>query len=307
MFHVIINPETASGRGKLKWRRIRPLFEKYGMEYKLHISEKPGDIGRICNALTTLNALGSCVDIIIIGGDGSMNEAVNAIDDFKSVRLGFIPAGSGNDLAKAILDYKNDEEIVARIARGETVRSIDIGLMESKEGRRLFNISSGIGFDAEICKEANRIGFKGVLNKLGLGKLIYIFVAIKLILINKKFFCQIRFDGEVKKTYRNCLFAVGMNTAYEGGGFMFCPDASDTDGTLDFCIPDGIDSPHFFMLFPKAYRGGHVGHPGINIERAKKVRMRTKTPVWMHTDGEVAFKTDDVTLSIYPEKLNLLM
>ena len=98
-----------------------------------------------------------------------------------------------------------------------------------------------------------------------------------------------------------------MNTDYEGGGFRFCPDAVNTDGKIDLCISDGISSLRFFTLFPLAYNGKHAGKRGISIERASKVRIRTEEPVWIHTDGEVSFKTDDVTISIHPEKLNLLM
>ena len=311
MLHIVINPETASGKGAKAWSRIRPLFDKYGCDYKLHISEKPGDIGRILNELTSFDtgrlSEKEFTDIVIIGGDGSMNEAVTSICDFEHTRLGFIPAGSGNDLAKAILKTRDRDELVQRIVKRETVRSVDIGLMESGENRSLFNISSGIGFDARICHEANSIGLKKRLNKIGLGKLVYIFVAVKTILKNKKFFCQIEFDGNERLTYKRCLFAVGMNTAFEGGGFMFCPEASDEDGTLEFCIVDGISALKFFLLFPLAYFGKHIYFKGINIKRAKSVRIRTKTPVWLHTDGEVAFKTDDVRLSVYPQKLKLLI
>ncbi len=306
MLHIIINPETAAGNGKKTWNRIKPLFEKYNCTYKLHITEKPGDIERLCNALTSISTSDKPVNIVIIGGDGSMNEAVNSITDFKNTRLGLIPAGSGNDLAKDILSSYDEEMLIASISKEQTVRSVDLGLMESGENRRLFNISSGIGFDAQICEEANRSPLKSILNNFGLGKLIYILVAVKLILTNSRFYCQIKFDGD-KHTYRGCLFGTCMNTSYEGGGFRFCPKAVNNDETLDFCIADGIDPLRFFLFFPSAYSGKHTRLHGIHIKQARRARVKTKTPVWLHTDGEVSFKTNDVTFSIYPEKLNLLM
>ena len=306
MLHIIINPETASGNGGKTWNRIRPLFEKHGCTYKLHISEKPGDIERICSSLTLLNPPGEFVNIVIVGGDGSMNEAVNSITDFKHTRIGLIPAGSGNDLAKDIIPSFDEELLVESIAKEETRRCVDIGLMESGSHKRLFNISSGIGFDAAICEEANRAVLKRFLNAVGLGKLIYILVALKLILLNRKFMCQIKINGD-KKTYRSCLFLTCMNTSFEGGGFNFCPGASNTDSALDFFVADSIDPLHFFLFFPKAYSGKHLKYKGIYTLKARQAHVRTKIPVWLHTDGEVSFKTNDVKFSLYPEKLNLLM
>ncbi len=304
--HVILNPQTASGKGGQTFRRIRPLLEKYLPEYRLHITHQAGDIGKLCAKLSEVSSAEAPADIVIVGGDGSMNEAVNSVTDFNRVRLGIIPAGSGNDLARAILTDRNEENLIRTIAKRQTVRRLDVGVLQCGSKRRLFNISAGIGFDAEICEKANRAGIKVLLNRLGLGKLTYIVTAIRLILLHKTFPCKVTLDGETF-VFRKCLFAAGMNTRFEGGGFQFCPEAANTDGTLDFCIADGISTLRFFLLFPTSYFGAHTKARGVTIRKAKKVRIRTKVPLWIHTDGEVPFKSDDVTLSILPKKLQFLM
>ncbi|MBR5376593.1 MAG: YegS/Rv2252/BmrU family lipid kinase [Lachnospiraceae bacterium] len=307
MFHIIINPETASGHGIQAWKELKSLVDAEGMDYKLYISSERNEFGKIISKLTSRLSGSDHADIIIIGGDGSMNEAVNAIKDFRRTRIAFLSKGSANDLARALCSGKTKAQIIKDISDGKIKRSVDIGVMESGDKKILFNISSGIGFDAEICEKANRIRLKRFLNRIRLGKLIYIITAIGLIIKNDRFLCRITYDGSTERVYEKCLFAVAMNTEYEGGGFKFCPDAVNTDGKLDLCIADGISSLRFFTLFPKAYQAKHVGKRGINIESAGAVRIRTEEPVWIHTDGEVSFKTDDVTLSIHPEKLNLLM
>lgn len=307
MFHIIINPETASGHGIQAWKELKPIVEAEGMDYKLYISSQRNEFGKIISKLTSRLSGSDHADIIIIGGDGSMNEAVNHIKDFRRTRIAFLSYGSANDLTKSLCNDRTKAEIIKDISDGKIKRSVDIGVMRSGETETLFNISSGLGFDAEICEKANRVKLKRFLNRMHLGKLIYVITAIGLILKNNRFLCRITFDGETEKVYEKCLFAVVMNTNYEGGGFMFCPDAVNTDGSLDLCIPDGIGSFRFFTLFPMAYKGRHAGRRGINIEKAKKVRIQTDEPVWIHTDGEVSFKTDDVTISLHPEKLNLLI
>ncbi len=304
--HVILNPQTASGKGGETFRRIRPLLEKYHPQYRLHITHQAGDIGKLCAKLSAEASGEAPVDIVIVGGDGSMNEAVNSVTDFNRVRFGLIPAGSGNDLARAILPDRNEENLIRSIAKHQTVRRLDLGVLQCGSNRRFFNISAGIGFDAEICEKANRAGIKVLLNRLKLGKLTYIVTAIRLILLHRTFPCKVTLDGETF-FFRRCLFAAGMNTRFEGGGFQFCPKAVSTDRVLDFCIADGISTFRFFLLFPKSYFGAHTKARGVTIRRAKKVRIRTKVPLWIHTDGEVSFKSDDVILSILPKKLQLLI
>lgn len=307
MFHIIINPETASGRGIQAWKDLKPIVDAEGMDYKLYVSTERNDFGKIISKLTSHLSGSDHADIIIIGGDGSMNEAVNAIKDFKRTRLAFISKGSGNDLSRALCDGMSREELIKTIADGKIKRSVDIGVMESEGHKRLFNISSGIGFDADTCEKANRMKLKRFLNRIHQGRLVYVLTAIALIIKNKTFLCRITFDGSTEKVYEKCLFAVVMNTCYEGGGFKFCPNAGNTDGMLDLCVADNISSLRFFTLFPKAYNGKHIGKRGISTERAKKIRIRTDEPVFIHTDGEVSLRTDDVTISLHEEKLNLLM
>ncbi len=307
MFHIIINPETASGHGIKAWKELKPIVDAQNIDYKLYVSSEKNEFGKIFRKLTSRLSGSDYVNIIVIGGDGSMNEAVNSIKDYRRTRIAFISTGSANDLSKALCDYKDKNELISAIAEGKIKRSVDIGLLQAEGRERLFNISSGLGFDAEICEVANRVGLKHFLNRIRLGKLVYILVAIKLILKNKKFLCRITYDGNTDRVYEKCLFATVMNTAYEGGGFKFCPEASDTDGILDICIADSINPLRFFALFPMAYKGKHVGKRGLYIEKAKKIRIRTEEPVFVHTDGEVSFKSNDMTISLYPEKLNLLL
>ncbi len=303
MLEVIVNPASRSGRGVKAWKKLKPYFDETGVSYRVHFSGNGKGISDMVNRLTSKQPS----DIVIIGGDGSFNEAVNGIADFEGTRLGFIPIGSGNDLARALEIPKNNRELVKKIAELKTLRKLDIGCLETEDIRRLFNISCGMGFDALICRSANISRLKTLLNGLGIGKLIYIMTALKLILKNERFSCEIRTgDGRVK-TFDKCLFAVGMNLKYEGGGYMFCPDADPLDGLLDFCAVDKIGSLKFFFLFPKALKGEHVKRKEVSIFRARSAIIRTTTPQYYHVDGEVDLKSSKLCFSILKDKLKLLI
>ncbi|MBQ7583488.1 MAG: diacylglycerol kinase family lipid kinase [Lachnospiraceae bacterium] len=310
MFDIIVNPATGSGRGKKTFERIRPYLESAGVEYKVHFSDHARSIEKIVHDITSERS----AEIIIIGGDGSMNEAVNGIVDLKKTRLGFIPAGSGNDLAKALgipvikkrTDTDRLEKLVSVIIEGKTRRLMDIGVCEVSGRMRLFNISSGTGFDAETSFQANRSRLKGVLNKVGSGKLIYILTALRLIIRNRQFACRIKTSDGRTRIYRKCFFAAVMNTRYEGGGFMFCPDADASDGLLDVCVAGGITPLKFILMFPKALSGKHVKYREIDVFRSESIEMTLSSPRLIHTDGEAEGKHRRVRFYIHPQKLRTL-
>ena len=97
MFHIIVNPQSSTGRGKSKWEKIEQHFVKSGAAYKVHYSSPANSIEKICGELTST---GEECTLVILGGDGTMNAVVNGIQDFERTKVGFIQTGTGNDLVK---------------------------------------------------------------------------------------------------------------------------------------------------------------------------------------------------------------
>ena len=139
-----------------------------------------------------------------------------------------------------------------------------------------------------------------------MGKLIYIAEAIHMILASPMVTMKIDCDG-VSKMYPRTLFAVVMNTCYEGGGFKFCPDAVSTDGILDLFGANDLHRMNFFRIFPTAYDGSHLRFKGLFTGKGKKISIRSAEPLWVHTDGEVSCKSSHITVDLYPHKLQLLI
>ena len=104
---------------------------------------------------------------------------------------------------------------------------------------RRFAISSGIGFDASICHEALSSRIKNVLNRLHLGKLTYMAIALRQLFVFREFGMEIVMEDRRKVTFERVLFAAAMNMQCEGGGVKFCSDAVCNDGTLDWLIVEG--------------------------------------------------------------------
>lgn len=306
-FHIVINPFGASGRALAEWHRVEEILEKRTIDYKVYFSSRQQPIDAICRRLTTTEEV---VYLLIIGGDGTMNEALNGIVNVEKVRLGYIPAGSGNDLAKGLGLVEDTEALLNIILQGYVHRSVDIGVATYRceqhfQSRRFF-VGCGIGFDAEICHRVLFGWWKKLLNKCGLGKFVYLMVALRLIFVSKMVPVSISYDDETI-FYNRCLFAVTMNHPYEGGGFQFCPSAVNNDGRLEVMTVNDIHRWMIFRVFPKAYHGTHLSFKGIEMKSGKHIVVRTQTPMWLHTDGEVLGMTDEVTIETQAEQLQLLM
>ncbi len=315
MLEIIVNPAGASGITLKTWKTAEKIIRKYTNEYNVHYST--ANYG-ITDIVRDLSGRGRECDIVLFGGDGTMNEAVNGIQDFDKTRIGFISCGSGNDLYRSLEIQGTLEQRLMILLQKKTVRQLDIGeltyyncydgeglLVKTEPYVRRYNISCGIGFDAAVCAEAET-DWKRVLNKMHLGKLIYISTAVNTIIHTKRVPAKITCDG-VTVAYPNLLFAVLMNQPYEGGGFKFAPEAKGDDRKLDLCVADGLTQFDFFRMFPFAYSGNHTGFHGVYISRAEKAEIETDIPLWVHTDGEVEYMSSHVSMKLLDQKLQMLI
>ncbi len=324
MYYIIVNPTSKSGRGAKIWNLLEPVLKEKNISYQVFFSERIGHVMEITKRLTA-GENGSPdappVRLILLGGDGTLNEALQGISDFNKVQIGYIPTGSSNDLARDLKLGKDPTGILERILTCRQAVKMDIGCVAyiSTSGElsrhhsneisstRYFAVSSGIGFDAAVCEEALASGFKNILNKIGLGKLTYLTIALKQLAAARKISCDIFIDDEAPVHLKRFLFVAGMIHQYEGGGFMFCPDAGYHDGLLDVCAVGNIPKLLVLLALPTAFTGKHYMFKGINRYSAKTLRLRTSAPLWVHTDGEVSVKADEIVLTCEKDKLQLLI
>ena len=321
MYYCIINPSARSGIGKDIWTGLEYKFISAGLDYNPVFTKGPGHATKLMSQfIESAKDSELPIKVIVLGGDGTLNEAINGITDFEKVIVGFVPLGSSNDFSRDLNYPKEYDDLLERIIDGQVIRTLDIGKLtygsmtkpisrlcnDAPKKVRYFGVSSGIGFDAAVCEEALASGTKNFLNKIGLGKLTYGIIAIKQLLKADKIPCDIEFDNGRKVHLSHFLFIASMIHHHEGGGFRLAPKANLTDGRFDLCIVGDMKRAKMFLALPFSFFGLHYIFKGVYKYRTSKIHIKTMIPMWVHTDGEVSVKSDDITLECLKQKLRLM-
>ena len=317
MYHIIINPASRSGRGAKIWsEQIEPALKESNAVYQTYFSKKAGEVKHLAAQITAEHPDDPDLKLIILGGDGTVNEALQGIADPSKVILGYIPTGSSNDLARDLNIPKEPKVALDLILRDAAPRVMDLGRLtyldaDQPEESRLFAVSCGIGFDAAVCAEAMHSPIKDTMNRIGLGKLTYLGIALKQLITARKVSCTLTLEDTVHNRQEDLalprfLFVTCMSHRYEGGGFMFCPSANDHDGVLDLCSVGNISKGLVLLALPTAFFGKHYFVKGINAHTATQMSITTSSPLWVHTDGEVTRKSSGFRVECLPGAIRMV-
>ena len=238
--------------------------------------------------------------LLVIGGDGTLNEVLNGIQDLEHTTLSCIQTGSGNDFARNMHLEKDVERAIMHLLTHPEEIDLDYGEVTTNRGDNSeslttrFLISSGVGYDANICEEVSRSRLKPVLNKIHLGKLVYVMIGVKQIFAKKTVRAKLYLDDAPMIKLPDLFFVVGMNHMYEGGGIPFCPKADPTDGMLDVCLVKGMSKIKLLLAVVLVYFKKHLLFKDITNHRCKRMRLVTETPQWIHMDGETPYQVSEI-------------
>lgn len=308
MYHFIINPKSSSGKGIRYWWSVKnELGQKevpyvaYFTKYENHASELAS---QICSSNTGVK------NIVVLGGDGTMNEVINGITSFDEVILGYIPSGSSNDLARSLNIPKDPIKALSNVLKPTRFKYLDHGVISFKDSETVphkFACSSGFGYDANVCKEVQASPMKKRLNRFGAGKLIYLAIAFKQVISFKYMDATVILDGIKKDTYKNVFQVSAMIHRYEGGGLLMAPDANPCDGLLSVCLVHGLSRFKVFMLLPTIVLGKHVRFKGVETFQCTNIEIISNHIAAVHTDGEVPAICSHIKASCIPGQIRMIL
>ena len=147
---------------------------------------------------------------------------------------------------------------------------------------------------------------KAFLNRLKLGKLTYLGVALHKLFTLKPVTMTVTTENGETKTYEKVYFTAVMNLKYEGGGFNFCPAASGTDDRLDIITVAELPRLKVLCLLPTAFKGWHTRFHGIHLDTCTEVTVISDHPLPVHTDGEPVFLQSEIHVHLEKEKLRII-
>lgn len=304
MYTFIINPNARTGLGGKIWDDLEILLKKRKVDYQAFLTKYRGHATRITQHLLSENKRRT---LIVLGGDGTINEVINGIPDFASVTLAYIPIGSSNDFARGMHLSCQPHEALDHILHPSRFAYLSIGTTDYGTHKRYFAVSSGIGFDAEVCCRISFSRLKLLLNRLSLGKFSYVGVALQSLFLQTPKSMVITLDGKKRASFKKVYFAAAMNQKFEGGGFMFCPKAEPEDDFLDIIVAEGLPKLKILCLLPTAFFGKHTKFSGIHIYRCKTAVIESEIPLPFHTDGEPISLQRRICVSLKPQKIRLII
>lgn len=306
MYHFIINPHSCTGKGLHTWHQIKAELDRLSVPYESYLTTHPGHGKELAENLFTQHA--GILKVVIVGGDGTLNEIINGIPAMERAHIGYIPAGSSNDLGRSLGLSKNPIANLTRILNSSSIHLMDIGLASTPDGKlhNRFLVSSGHGYDAYVCVEALRSPLKTFLNHLRLGKLTYIIIAIMQLFARPFMEGMISADGSEFKHYKKLLLITSMIQKYEGGGMKMSPSADPNDGKLSICFVHGLSKLRILTLLPFLLFGKHTGFNGVETFDCEELRVKLTTPHAIHLDGECPGRYNEVTVTCLPNKIQLL-
>jgi YegS/Rv2252/BmrU family lipid kinase len=296
---VILNPASGHGLG----RKLRPRIERglrdAGVAFDLVETAGPGDgvkLGREAGA-------GAVERVLAAGGDGTVHEVANGLlqaprarDGATGPALGTIPIGTGNDFAKLLKVCKLPPEAAARRMADAQVGIFDVGCVIGE----YFDNSLGIGFDAEVARQANRT------TRLS-GLAVYVAAVYKSFVSFRAPVLEVTSTAHTETGPMMMLeCSIGVSA---GGGFYLTPDAEPADGLLDVCLIRKVGLGKFLRYVPRVLKGRHVGLDEVAMFKTAALRIRSPDrPLLLHLDGEVREPTTrDVEVTLEPRRLRVLV
>jgi len=278
---VIVNPVAGAYSTRRKWPLISQWLRDAGLSFDHEYTEGVGHAIELARAATN----DGCRFLVAVGGDGTVNEVANGIlssTSLKGTTLGVVSTGTGSDFVRSV-GIPRDYARACLSLTSQRRLLIDVGVVEymnaGKSEQRFFVNGAGAGFDAEVVKATERLPkyFGGTIPYVG-GLLRSLF-GYK----NKSVILRVGNRVETKRI----LSIVVSNGCYFGGGMRVAPQADLGDGLLDVMTVDDIGKFELLKAFPTIYKGTHITHPKVRMEKATHIAIESSERVLVHADGEL--------------------
>ena len=284
---LLTNPTSGKGKGARTVDTALPRLRDAGYVVR-NLVGRDGD--------EALDLARQCVDdgvetLVVVGGDGMVHLALQAVAASET-RLGLIPAGTGNDVARYFDIPRKDTAAATDVVIGGKEKRVDL----ARIGSRYFVTVLAAGFDAIVNERANDMTWPR-------GQMRYNVATLAELRTFKPIPYVLDIDGEQHR-FEAMMVAVGNGPSF-GGGLRITEGAVLDDGLLDVVVIRPMSKLELVRTYPKLFKGTHVHHPDYRHHHAKKVTIAAPG-ITAYADGE-RLAPLPLTVEVAPLALRVLV
>lgn len=287
---LLANPAASNGTALPTAVTARDRFQSLGVEVVSTVG---------LTAKDSLQQVEECLQqdfdaIVVCGGDGMINLALQKMA-FSGVPLGIIPAGTGNDHARAYGIPLDPKKAADALVQGKT-KTTDLGKLtavNNPENTRIFGTIACQGFDSLVNERTNKMTWPSGPLRYNVASLVEIstFTSIPTRVSAE--------DADFFMELDATLVAIGNTTSY-GGGANICPNANPTDGQFDVTIIHGMNRVEAMKNLPKYFRGDGHDEKYVTTFHTNKLRVEMGRKIPTYCDGE-HFHPTPIEAEILPD------
>lgn len=284
---LLTNPTSGKGKGGRTVDVVLPRLRDAGYVVRNLVgrdADEARDLAHQCVA-------DGVETLVVVGGDGMVHLAIQALADSET-RLGLIPAGTGNDVARYFDLPRNDVAAATDVVIGGQERRVDL----ARIGSKYFVTVLAVGFDAVVTERANNMTWPK-------GQMRYNLATVAELRTFKPIPYVVEIDGEQQR-FEAMVVAVGNGPSF-GGGLRITEGAVLDDGLLDVVVIRPMSKMELVRTYPKLFKGTHVHHPDYRHQHAKKVTIAAPG-ITAYADGE-RIAPLPLTVEVAPLALRVLV
>jgi len=301
---VVVNPAAAGGGAGKHWPKISRELQAALGPFDSALSTKPGEVTTLVRGAIAAGAK----SVIAVGGDGTVNEAVNGFCNGESapandVTFGFVMYGTGGDFRRSFDLPKGVQAAIENLKHGRT-QIIDLGRLrytgpDGAPALRWFNNISSFGFSGEVVRAVNAARYSKMLG----GK--FSFLWNSFLELRKYQGCKVEITIDGETVSENVCTAAICNGRYFGGGMKMAPNAALDDGHFDVVVVR--QEPRLTIFDMRLlYSGAHIDHPNVSVFRGRRVEAKpvSNVPIYLDVEGEAPGSLP-ATFEIVPKALRV--
>ncbi len=292
----LINPISGTYKKEDIKKLIHEITTEKNIPFEIVPTNASGNYGFLKEKIEAENI----TDLIIVGGDGTVNQIVNSLHKLVDVNFGIIPVGSGNGLAYAAGIPKKPKDAILHLFKG-TPQYIDAFRINDRFSCML----SGLGFDAKVAQDFSTSASRGLLT----------YTQQSLLNFFKAQPYQFEVTVEDFTFFTESYFISIANGNQFGNNITIAPQANLTDGMLDVVIVQKMSKAQLPFAVLRQIRGNNklqnlvkeISTQNILYFQTPKLSIRNLKLAPLHIDGEPTETTDFFEVNVLKDCFKLIL